>query len=91
MSNLINFLRAYFTSDLEEYQTGQSWGLEIETSFIQLNGQPITIDQSQLIFIGLVAKDWRVITVKNGLYTEISNPAGYKLMYELGRQNIEVV
>lgn len=67
-----------------------SLGLEIETSFVDERGQPITLAQSQCIFKALCGRGWKTRAVRNGLLTELASPYGDKLLYDLGRQNLEV-
>lgn len=78
----------YFTKGLNPIFRG--WiGAEIETHFIYPNGDPITIDCSQEIFKILVNDGWQVVSMKGVLITELAKN-GAKILYELGRQNIEV-
>jgi hypothetical protein len=70
-------------------RSGESIGMEIETSFLS-GGSPITIEQSQFIFRQLAEEDWKIISIKNNLITSIVDKVGNNILYELGRQNIEV-
>ena len=68
----------------------RNWiGAEIETHFVGAKGRPITIGCSQKIFGELTQKGWNVATTKGNLVSELRK-GGAKILYELGRQNIEV-
>jgi len=60
--------------------------------FLPKRPRPITIDQSQEIFRRFIKEYfwWKITKTKGELITEISDDEGNKLLYELGRQNIEI-
>ncbi|HVU75566.1 MAG TPA: hypothetical protein VHD38_01870 [Candidatus Paceibacterota bacterium] len=65
-------------------------GMEVETSFLNEEGKPISIQQSQAIFKTLVDHGWNVTQMKGSLISTISDRRGNKLLYEVGRQNLEI-
>lgn len=81
-------LRAYFTDGI--LPSVNSIGMEVETSFIDELGTPVSLATSQQILRVLAATGWTVCDTKNGLITALHNKAGDRLLYELGRQNIEL-
>ncbi|MEZ4180120.1 MAG: hypothetical protein R3B41_01180 [Candidatus Doudnabacteria bacterium] len=62
-------------------------GMEVETSFVNQDGFPITKKCSQKILKNL---PWEIQTIRGELITELKLPDGSKLSYELGRQNLEL-
>lgn len=68
---------------------GESIGMEVETSFTH-SGQPATLIQSQGVFQTLLDRGWKISQRKGALITAIADHAGNKVLYELGRQNLEV-
>ncbi|OGG49865.1 hypothetical protein A2763_01585 [Candidatus Kaiserbacteria bacterium RIFCSPHIGHO2_01_FULL_54_36] len=83
-------LEDYLTAGIE-HQNTRSIGMEVETSFLTHDNHPITIHQSQQIFDGLCDEArWEVTQKKGDLISVITDRHGNKLLYELGRQNIEV-
>lgn len=89
MSDNIERLSAWFSS-ANSHQLGGSIGLEVETSFVNESGNPITLAQSQSIFKALCLRGWKPVCAKNGLLTELSSGGGDRLLYDLGRQNLEI-
>jgi hypothetical protein len=99
-------LARYFTEGIENRPLGNSIGVEVETSFVRMENmprgsgywyvpehpKPITIEQSQELFKKFLEKNfwWKVAKRRGGLIVEISDDEGNKLLYELGRQNIEI-
>ncbi|MBI5645091.1 hypothetical protein HY970_03255 [Candidatus Kaiserbacteria bacterium] len=65
-------------------------GMEVETSFLDESRRPITIDQSQQIFRTLAGKGWNVAQTKGSILSVLTSPRGDKLLYEVGRQNLEI-
>lgn len=65
-------------------------GMEVETSFLDDTGRPISLQQSQAIFKSLVDSGWNASQKKGSLLTELKSPRGDKLLYEVGRQNLEI-
>lgn len=62
-------------------------GMEVETSFIDKNGNPISVECSQEILQKL---PWQVVNTKGSWITELQTPDGSRVLYELGRQNLEL-
>ncbi len=86
----------YFTEGIEGNPIGDTIGMEVETSFIDIKtSKPITVEQSQQLFINFCHRyennwcAWKVTQRKGNLITEISD-GGDRFLYELGRQNIEL-
>lgn len=68
----------------------RNWiGAEIETHFLDGKGRPITVECSQKIFGELAQKGWNVAATKGKLVSELRK-GDAKILYELGRQNIEL-
>jgi len=87
----VDRLVRYFTEGIQDQPIATTVGMEIETSFIDLGGQPITLAQSQQLLVLLCnGYGWFPGKVKNQLLTEIFDRNGNKILYELGRQNIEL-
>ena len=81
----------YFTEGIQDQPIATTVGMEIETSFIDAEGQPISLAQSQQLLIFLCNKyGWFAGKIKGELLTEIFDRNGNKILYELGRQNIEL-
>lgn len=88
VSRLLN----YFSGCREVFYIGESVGMEVETHFVDKTEQPVTIQQSQLLLQSFLTQyGWNVWKKKSDLITEIRDGEGNKILYELGRQNIEVV
>lgn len=91
MSYSVNRLVDYFSGCVDVDVFGESVGMEVETHFVDKMERPITVDRSQSLFRRLTERfNWRIINNKGGLITEIRDKDGNKILYELGRQNIEV-
>ena len=87
MESLLN----YFSNGLKDKGVGETIGMEIETSFVNERGEPITLAQSQQLLILLCNEyGWFAGKMKNNLLTSIFNRNGNRILYELGRQNIEL-
>ncbi|MEK7138680.1 MAG: hypothetical protein AAB799_00685 [Patescibacteria group bacterium] len=87
MEQLLN----YFSLGLQDKGVGETIGMEIETSFVNERGEPITLAQSQQLLILLCNEyGWFAGKMKNNLLTSIFNRNGNRILYELGRQNIEL-
>ncbi len=81
-------LLGHFTKELDQNYRG--WvGSEIETNFVNKNGEPITVSCSQEIFNVLSEQGWKV-TGRKGVLITVLEKDGAKVLYELGRQNIEI-
>lgn len=86
----------YFEECLHTDPDEISVGVEIETHFRDGMGHPISVSQSQYMLDSMVHNfDWTVAQWKRSprkgyLTTEIRDKEGNKILYELGRQNIEV-
>lgn len=86
-----NRLLAYFTDGLDSYSFADRVGTEVETSFVNAgSNQPITVATSQNIFCAMVDAGWNVTEQKGELLTELTHPDGDRMLYELGRSNIEL-
>jgi hypothetical protein len=78
----------YFTQNLN--QDFRDWvGTEIETHFVNSNGCPISVECSQFVFRELSNSGW-IITGRKGQLISQLEKDGTKILYELGRQNIEL-
>ncbi len=90
----IDYLNDYFkdTSPITrrlDYQIG----MEIETSFINKTGNAVTKECSQQILRKISESsnnNWVITEVKKEMITELQNRDGSRILYELGRQNIEL-
>ncbi|MDE1925466.1 MAG: hypothetical protein KGH79_04835 [Patescibacteria group bacterium] len=82
-------LEDYFYS-AKAIPSQESIGIEVETSFLDIKGCPITIGQSQSIFRSLVDEGWTISQRKGNLLSELRSSRGDKLLYEVGRQNLEI-
>ena len=96
----------YFTEGIENKPIAHTVGVEVETSFVRMENvpkgsgswyaskkpKPITLAQSQELFKQFLKRNfwWKITKRKGELVTEISDNEGNKLLYELGRQNIEI-
>lgn len=85
----MNQLTKYFTDGVES-KTLETIGAEIETQFIDDDGDAISADVSQDMLKRLESNGWRVVSEKNSLITSISDNVGNRISYELGRHNIEL-
>jgi len=84
-------LEQYFTEGISSTVVN-TVGAEIETSFITSSGFAISLTQSQQIFDYLVKSGrWNIVKIKGEMIVEIQNKTGAWILYELGRQNIELV
>lgn len=88
MSEPANSLYSYFAGCSPI--TTNTVGAEIETSFVTADGNAISVETSQAIFQALVEDGWHIVERKGILITKIQNVLGDTLLYELGRQNIEL-
>ena len=82
-------IKEYFTKGITS-QTLQTIGEEVETQFVDNEGNPISTQASQQILAYLVEWDWSVDSKKGNLITTLVDSSGNKIFYELGRHNIEV-
>jgi len=83
-------LISYFTEGIES-QTLDTVGTEIETQFVNKIRNPIARIRSQKMLQYLVIKyGWSVGCKKGNLITTIFDSKGNKILYELGRHNIEI-
>lgn len=64
--------------------------MEVETTFVTTDGNAISVETSQSIFRTLTERGWAAMEHKGALVTRIQNGDGDALLYELGRQNIEL-
>lgn len=82
-------LKGYFTDGIAS-RTLETVGAEVETQFVDCFGQPITTEVSQAILKRLVSRRWEVVDRKGALVTGIADRNGNRILYELGRHNLEV-
>src|SRR3989344_1216732 len=81
----------YFTEGVENKPIASSVGMEVETSFVDADGQPISLEQSQKLLISMCNNHrWFAGKIKGQLLTGIFDRNGNRILYELGRQNIEL-
>lgn len=90
----IERLKRYFLDGAEACPLGERIGVEVETSFLTdrvapFFGAPVTPKMSQGIFSALVESGWLVRVMKGKLIAELERD-GSKILYDLGRQNIEL-
>lgn len=84
-------LMRYFSEDAADFVLGESVGMEVETSFVDRMERPIPAKKSQFLLQHFAIQyGWRVWQKKGDLITEIRGKFGDKILYELGRQNIEL-
>ena len=88
MQKPADMLYSYF-SECSEIST-DFVGVEVETSFVNTNGTAISVATSQAIFQTLTEVGWNVVERTGTLVTKLQNAKGDILLYELGRQNIEL-
>ncbi|MBM3257422.1 MAG: hypothetical protein FJY98_03830 [Candidatus Liptonbacteria bacterium] len=66
-------------------------GTEVETHFVDAHGDPISLTTSQKMFRILVDRGWNISATKGNIITELKTKTErYKILYELGRQNLEL-
>lgn len=82
-------LISYFTDGIASL-TLQTIGAEIETQFVDENGQAVQTQTSQQMLGWLVENGWKVDCRKGNLITTLVDQDGNKIFYELGRHNMEV-
>lgn len=82
-------LEAYFSTP-STHVSATPVGMEIETSFLDDQHRPISLKQSQQIFKRLADSGWKIVQMKGDLLSVIVDKAGNKLLYEAGRQNLEI-
>lgn len=81
----------YFSEGIEGNPIAYTVGMEVETSFVDVNGQPIILKQSQELLISMCNKyGWLAGKIRGDLLTSIFDRNGNRIIYELGRQNIEL-
>lgn len=85
MKKLVNYFTAGITS-----KTLETIGAEIETQFVNENGEAITIAQSQRMLQWLISNGWTQTGSKEKLITSLADQHGNAFFYELGRHNIEL-
>lgn len=82
-------LISYFTDGIKSY-TLETVGAEVETQFVDGNRNPISVRTSQQILSHLAENGWDVAYRKGCLITTLADKRGNRILYELGRHNIEV-
>lgn len=82
-------LQKYFTDGIKR-GCNDVVGMEVETSFADEDGQPISLETSQTLFKSLAAMGWEITERKGRLISELRDRDGNRILYELGRQNIEL-
>lgn len=81
---------------LIEYFSGASGttagnvGAEVETQFLDGNGDPVTLDVSRRIMGSLIGNEWQVGAFQNDFPSVLVDDHGNRLLHELGRHNIEL-
>lgn len=86
----MNRLHKYFTENTVG-ENAVTIGSEVETSFVDPAGQPADVQATQEVMERLLQRRrFKVIGSKGNLITEISDDDGNRVLYELGRQNLEV-
>ncbi len=87
----VSRLYKYFSEATDNQGVAKTVGIEVETSFLKADKTPIDIEQSQRMFKYLVKKyGFMIASEKSSLITEVKDWRGNRILYELGRQNIEV-
>lgn len=81
-------LKEYFTAGLSPSRAALV-GMEVETSFLNADGAPITTEQSQQIFVLLEKRGWMARRTELGFVRIASDRFGNILRYDVGRQNLE--
>ncbi len=85
MSNI----RRYFNSCVSHGR--ETIGVEVETQFLDNQMRAISTKTSQDILRNLMqTSKWQLAASKSGLITELVNENGDKILYELGRHNLEL-
>lgn len=79
----------YFTKGIVS-STLETFGVEVETQFVDRDGRAITTQTSQKMFGYLAEHGWSVQARKGNLIVELVDKRGNKISYELGRHNVEV-
>lgn len=79
----------YFTNGIVS-QTLQTIGAEVETQFVDSDGNAIQTVVSQQMLKYLAVNGWVVECRKGDMITALVDRMGNRLFYELGRHNIEV-
>jgi hypothetical protein len=82
-------LVSYFSDGICS-RTLQTIGAEIETQFVDRDGNAVETATSQQILADLAKNGWEVGCRKGSLITTLVDQTGNKIFYELGRHNIEV-
>ena len=82
-------LIGYFTEGITS-STLQTVGMEIETQFVDKNGDPIPTRKSQEMFLYLAQRQWSFEWSKGNRITKLTDSDGNQISYELGRHNIEI-
>lgn len=86
----VDKLVAYFSEGIQN-PSQRKVGMEVETSFVTKEGNPISEAISQKILFSLLKKDTiSIITRQGERITELESEGGDRYLYELGRQNIEL-
>ena len=67
----------YFTEGIEDRPVANTIGVEVETSFVDMNGQPITLEQSQKLLISMCNKyGWLAGKIRSDMLTSIFDMNG---------------
>ena len=82
-------LVSYFTDGISS-ETLQTIGAEVETQFVDKDGNAVRTQTSQQMLGYLAENGWNVDCRKGNLITTIVDQNGNKIFYELGRHNMEV-
>ena len=82
-------LKKYFCDGITS-QTLRTVGAEVETQVVDHGGNPVSTQVSQQILARLAGRGWSIHRRKGDLITTLVDSGGNKILYELGRHNIEV-
>lgn len=82
-------LTSYFADGITS-RTLQTVGAEVETQFVNQDGNAIPTQTSQHMLNYLAENGWTVDCRKGNLITTLSDQNGNKIFYELGRHNMEI-
>ena len=82
-------LISYFTDGISS-ETLQTIGAEVETQFVDKDGNAVRTQTSQQMLGYLAENGWNVDCRKGNLITTLVDQNGNKIFYELGRHNMEV-
>ncbi|HHH12510.1 MAG TPA: hypothetical protein ENJ77_01385 [Candidatus Moranbacteria bacterium] len=82
-------IKEYLTTTAAS-RTLETIGAEIETQFVDSAGKPISLSRSQQMLEILSCEKWQIAERKGKMITALVDRNGHRLLYELGRHNIEL-